>query len=94
MTNNCFCIVIPLYLDVCFTMRIQPTKFNDIICRFYITHHETRTPIKHGFEYLSMKLYRCIYTNYNISTYKQALTSYRHFIECQIFAGFQASYSV
>jgi hypothetical protein len=93
MTTICACIVNPLFLDTCFTMRIQPGKFNDIFCGFYVTQQETEMPLRYAFEY-SMKFYRCINTKNNTYTNKQALMSYKHFIGCQIFATFQASYGV
>ena len=36
----------PLFLDVYFTMRIQPVKFSKIFCRVSITQQENEIPIR------------------------------------------------
>ena len=48
----------PLFLDVYFTMRIQPAKFTDIFCRVCITYQETEIPIRYDIEYFSTGFFR------------------------------------
>ena len=91
MTNNCASIENAQFLDVCFTMRIEPAKFTEIFRRVCITHQENETPIRYDIEYFSIIEYRSIDINNNISYYTQAVTYYSHLLGARITARFQAS---
>ena len=76
---------VSLFLDVYFTMEIQPAKFTEIFCRVSITHQETEIPIRYDIEYFSTGFFRtflslilgpCIcHVHLNIKRTEQKLTS-------------------